>query len=79
MFDLLSDDHGPILKGVYLFHSPDGKECLYVGKNDSMNFVGRIPAHFALVDGERVAKNHFLQYIREFEESGTLLIAAQSA
>jgi hypothetical protein len=66
IYDLITEDS----HGIYLFFSPDSTTCLYVGKNSSMQFVERIPLHFAI--GETSWQNHFLKKYRNHYKSGSL-------
>lgn len=58
------------MNGVYIFFSDDGKECLYVGKNSSQQFIERIPWHFAV--DEDSWSNHFLKYFRNHHGCASL-------
>jgi hypothetical protein len=75
VFDLVSDAGRLLVSnhGVYLFFDASGRNCLYVGKNSSNQFVERIPSHFAQSDGSW--SNHFIKYFRKFNRSESLFQA----
>lgn len=66
IYDLITEDS----HGVYFFFGPDRTTCLYVGKNSSMQFVERIPHHFAT--DQTSWQNHFLKKYRDHYTSGSL-------
>jgi hypothetical protein len=61
--------------GIYFFFAPDNTTCLYVGKSSSMQFIERIPWHFAI--GEASWQNHFLKYYKKDRQCSSLFEAAK--
>ena len=66
LFDLISDSGHPLSssQGIYMFFDGSGQTCLYVGKNSSLQFIERIPCHFA--QSEHSWHNHFLKYFKKY-------------
>jgi hypothetical protein len=76
-FFMLDGMQLPGMHGIYFFFAPDNTTCLYVGKNSSMQFVERIPWHFAIDEASWM--NHFVKYYRTHHQSPSLFEAAKDA
>ena len=78
LFDLISDDGQPLSsgQGVYMFFDESGQTCLYVGKNSSLQFIERIPCHFA--QSEHSWQNHFLKYFKKHTDIDSFYDAAMA-
>lgn len=79
LFDFIMHDGVPLVgvHGIYFFFASDNSTCLYVGKNSSMQFIERIPWHFAIAEASW--QNHFLKYYRKTYQLDSLFEAAKGA